>query len=108
MRKSTRAELRMLRELGWHFGLRTRCRFCKKPLLEIPDGVELQFGARDLPPIRTALAIHHEDEVRENNEDSNRKPAHSECHKRYHARLQAQRKKENRHGSKKEIVVEET
>lgn len=85
MRRSTKSELRMLREVVHYFGRRTKCFFCHQPLLEAPSA---SFGHRDHAPIRTRLCIHHVDEDRENNQDSNLKPAHSRCHKRFHARKQ--------------------
>lgn len=84
MRRSTKAELRMLREMMWHFGTITKCRFCHEPLLVLPKGA--RFGERDHSPVKARLAIHHEDEDHENNKPSNRKPAHSTCHKRHHAK----------------------
>src|ERR1700734_476342 len=87
MRKSSRSELRMLRMMVTHFGLITKCCFCKKPLLELedmlhPDG-ELHIVGHPLP-IKTKLTIHHGDGVHQNNADENRQPAHSTCHKRFH------------------------
>lgn len=93
MRSSTKSEIRMLREMIWHFGTITKCRFCKKPLLEAARN--FQYGARDFPPVKERLAIHHEDEVRGNNDASNRKPAHSKCHKSYHAKKAAAERRLN-------------
>lgn len=85
MRRSTKAELRMLREMIWYFGIKIKCFFCKEPLLSMKKR-KAQFGARDHPPVKEKLAIHHEDEDRENNDPSNLKPCHSTCHKRHHAK----------------------
>jgi hypothetical protein len=95
MRKSIRSELRMLREMLWHFGLVTKCHFCHKPLLEfyneITGATEPEFGERSCPPVKTTLTIHHKNENHKDNRKKNRKPAHSACHKRYHARQQHKR-----------------
>ena len=96
MRRSSKSELRMLREMMWHFGLIKRCRFCKKPLLTWPDEREMRFGRRDFPQVKTKLCIHHEDEDRTNNDDDNRKPAHSKCHRQYHIKKNPPKRK--RHG----------
>lgn len=87
MRRSTASELRMLREIVWHYGLIKKCPFCEKPLLE-QGANDLKFGERQFPPVKTKLAIHHEDGDHSNNDPKNRKPAHQSCHKRYHIRLQ--------------------
>ncbi len=83
MRRSTKSELRMLREIVWHFCTIKKCFFCKQPLLEMTEK-EMRFGRRDFPPVKVKLAIHHEDENRRNNSRENRKPAHSKCHRRHH------------------------
>jgi hypothetical protein len=112
MRRSTKAELRMLREIGWHFGTIKKCYFCKKPLLEssTPGATDLKFGERSFPPIKTKLAIHHQNEDHNDNRPKNRKPAHSKCHRKYHIKIQHAKAKGKRIGSKfnseKEIYVE--
>lgn len=87
MRRSTKAELRMLREITWHFGTITKCYFCKKPLLD-PGATVLEFGELNSPPVKDKLVIHHSDEDHSNNEPKNRKPCHRSCHRHYHIRKQ--------------------
>lgn len=90
MRKSIRSELRMLREIVWHIGTSKKCYFCEELLLD-PGAIDLRFGERSCPPVKIALAIHHRNEDHDDNRPSNRKLAHSSCHKRYH--IQKQHKK---------------
>ena len=91
MRKSIRSELRMLREMVWHFGLVTKCCFCKKPLLkfhnDITGAIEPEFGESSCPPVKTKLAIHHKNENHKDNRNKNRRPCHSRCHRRHHIKL---------------------
>lgn len=84
MRKSTRRELRKLRELVYHLLDGKICCFCFLPLIDT-DGV--QFGSGDGPPLSDKVTIHHRDGCHENNERSNRRLAHARCHKSHHARL---------------------
>ena len=89
MRKSSRSELRMLRVMMSHFGLTTKCFFCKKSLLKLEDVIcqdgELHIAGKTPPqPIKTKLTIHHEDGNHYNNDSENRKPCHSKCHKSFH------------------------
>jgi hypothetical protein len=96
MRKSTRSEIRMLREMMWHFGLITKCHFCNEPLLEFTGGSGMdfpEFGERNCPPVKTVLTIHHENEDHGDDRPKNRKPCHQTCHKRYHMKLRHKRRK---------------
>ena len=87
MRRSTKSELRMLREITWHFGTITKCFFCKKPLLD-PGARDLEYGERGFPPVKVKLAIHHKNNDHGDNKPKNRKTAHSLCHRKYHIKLQ--------------------
>lgn len=80
----------MLREMMWHFGLTTKCYFCKEPLLvfDKPGASGPDFGDRSSPPVKTVLTIHHKNEKHRDNRPKNRKPCHSACHKRYHIKQQ--------------------
>lgn len=99
MRRSTASELRMLREMCWHWGLSKTCYFCKKPLLDAGAN-DLKFGERQFPPIKTKLAIHHRNGDHGDNLPKNRKPAHQACHKRFHIRNQHLAAKGKRIGAK--------
>jgi hypothetical protein len=97
MRKSTRSELRMLREMMWHFGLTTKCYFCHKPLLKFHNDItganEPHFGDRECPPVKTVLTIHHKNEDHKDDRAKNRRPCHSSCHRRHHMKRRHERSK---------------
>jgi len=99
MRRSTKSELRMLREIVWHIGTIKKCFFCKKPLLD-PGATAIEFGERNCPPVTIRIAIHHKNEDHEDNRPENRKLAHSKCHRRYHIRKQHAAAKGKRIGAK--------
>ena len=76
-------EKQMLREFFLHIGSYLCCYFCKKPLLwpfPRPD----TFGHRRHNRVRALVTLHHLDENRENNADSNLAWCHSDCHKKHH------------------------
>ena len=84
MRPATKAEFQMLREVAWFFLPITPCYFCHQPLInEPPQGST--FGHRCHPAIEDKITFHHEDRNRNNNKRDNLKPAHTSCHRAYHA-----------------------
>lgn len=97
MRRSTASELRMLREMVWHFTEGKKCPFCKKELL--PGATDLEYGERNCPPIKERLTIHHSNGNHDDNRKKNRKPAHQSCHKRYHIKIQHSKTKGKRIGA---------
>jgi alpha-beta hydrolase superfamily lysophospholipase len=82
VRSDTKAELQMLREYFWRTAPEILCRFCLKPLAELPHGIT--FGHRRHPPVDVDITMHHEDRDRENNQLVNIKPSHTRCHKTFH------------------------
>ena len=86
MQRATKAEFQMLREVAWFFLPITECYFCHKPLINEPlEGST--FGHRRHPSIEGKLTFHHKDHNRNHNKRENLAPAHSDCHRRYHANL---------------------
>lgn len=85
MRKDTRSELQMLRELTWLMltQYEATCMLCHEPLLLRPNG--MTFGHRRHPKIPVRFTVHHVDHDRTNNQLSNLAIVHSGCHKKYHA-----------------------
>lgn len=81
MRKSTRQELRKLREIVHELLEGMNCYFCHEPLL--PKNHH-GHGDGEASPIDTDLALHHRDGNHSNNEKSNRKWSHRRCHKSFH------------------------
>ena len=99
MQRGTKAELQMLRELGWFILPHLECCFCHHPIMSGPQGA-MTFGHRRHPPItETKFTIHHENRDRTDNTRSgmyanpegfhqmlgNVKIAHKRCHVAYHA-----------------------
>lgn len=80
------AEKQMLREFFLHVGSYLCCYFCKKPLLYPFERPET-FGHRRHGKVRSEITLHHIDEDRENNKDSNLAWSHRDCHRRFHKRL---------------------
>lgn len=83
MRKSTRQELRKLRELVRVLLEGKCCFFCKKVLLV--DG-QVWIGNADGSPLQSRLTWHHIDGEHDNNERANLRLSHTDCHKSYHMR----------------------
>lgn len=84
MRKSTRRELRKLRELVHFLLAERRCCFCRQLLVETPG--HYAPGNGEGPPLDDAICVHHRDGDHHNNRRANTRLAHSTCHKRFHAR----------------------
>lgn len=85
MRRSSKAELQMLRECLWLLGSRLTCELCG--MLLIPRQDEMTFGHRRHGPITVKLTVHHRDHNREHNWHENLALVHSKCHKKYHAEV---------------------
>ena len=96
------AELQALREFFLLFAPQINCRFCGKPI--IPPAQQTFGHRRHTKVWDVNFCVHHEDENRENNEFDNLKPAHSSCHRRYHAQ---QRKKGGESNGEQEKDVQE-
>lgn len=80
------AELQMLREFFLLYAPRETCYFCGDPLI-VRDS-KRTFGHRRHTKIwELNFTVHHDDENRENNTDSNLKGCHSTCHRRFHKQL---------------------
>ena len=80
MRNDTRAELRMLRQIAWHYLEGQICPFCKNAL--VPDW-DIPYGHGDAPEMIFDLCVHHVDNDPDNNDQINRQVAHRSCHKAY-------------------------
>lgn len=87
MRKSTRRELRKLRELARFLLVGKQCCFCGKAILRDEEAV-VEYGNADGPVLEEEIAIHHENGDHGDNRHDNLKLAHRKCHKSFHAREQ--------------------
>jgi hypothetical protein len=85
MRKSTRRELRKLRELVRVLLDGKRCCFCKEPLV---DNTDFLPGNGEGFQISEQITIHHRNGLHEDNRQSNLRFCHRSCHKKHHAREQ--------------------
>lgn len=84
MRKSTRREVRKLREIAHYFLEDIKCCFCRKPLL---GKNRYAPGRADGSPIDIKLTQHHVDGDHYNQEKKNRKWSHDSCHRSYHLKM---------------------
>lgn len=84
MRKSTRRELRKLRELVHLLLAAKRCCFCRKPLVEVEDGWQ---GSGDGPQLAAKVTIHHKNGDHDDNRPSNHALCHQTCHKSHHMKI---------------------
>lgn len=85
MRRSSKAELQMLREYAWLTMPLEVCYFCKGRL--ITRDSTISFGHRRHGPILVKITVHHKDHNRENNTQDNLRLAHKKCHQKYHAEV---------------------
>lgn len=73
----------MLREFWLLHAHQIKCEFCGRALAQRREGVT--FGHRRHTKIHELnYTVHHEDENRDNDTDSNCKDSHSTCHRRHH------------------------
>jgi hypothetical protein len=91
MRRSTRQELRKLREIAREILDGKTCLFCKELL--ISEDNSYGHGDGEGSPFATDLTLHHRDGDHSNNDKRNRVWTHRRCHKSYHLTL---RHKQNR------------
>jgi hypothetical protein len=82
MRKSTRQELRKLREIVREVFDGVDCRLCKEPLLDSENCYN--HGDGEGSPFEVGLTLHHRDGNHSNNDRRNRVWVHTRCHKSYH------------------------
>ena len=84
MRKSTRRELRKLRELVHVLARGKVCCFCGLPLLSnARDGFQ---GNADGPRLVDRITVHHGNGDHSDNAPENHELAHRRCHKQHHGR----------------------
>jgi len=95
MRKSTRQELRKLREIVREVFEDRLCPFCKEPM--ITEDNCYNHGDGESSPFDIDWALHHKDGNHSNNEKRNRVWTHRRCHKSYHL---TERHKANRKAKK--------
>lgn len=86
MRSATRSELNKLRELMRFMLREEHCFFCKKLIFNDGDQGQCDGDGRG-KPIATQITIHHVDGNHSNQKRSNKRLAHTSCHKKFHARL---------------------
>lgn len=82
MRRSTRQELRKLREIVREVFEDVQCGLCKEPLLDSENCYN--HGDGEGSPVRAGLTLHHRDGNHNNNAKKNRQWVHTRCHKSYH------------------------
>lgn len=82
MRRSTRQELRKLREIVREVFEDRLCPFCKESMLDTEDCSAPGNG--DGSPFNVEWSLHHKDGDHHNNERSNRVWSHRRCHKSFH------------------------
>lgn len=108
MRRSTRQELRKLREIVREVFEGVDCYFCKESLLNGDGKNHYGHGDGEGSPVRmTELTLHHRDGNHHNNEKRNRVWSHRRCHKSYHLAERHRLKKKSattRRKSRKETV----
>lgn len=91
MRRSTRQELRKLREIVREVFEDRTCPFCTEPLLDTKNSYN--HGDGESSPFDTDFALHHKDGNHDNNKKKNRVWSHRRCHKSFHL---TERHKQNR------------
>ncbi len=95
MRKSTRQELRKLREIVREAFEDRLCPFCKEPM--ISEANAYNHGDGESSPFDVDWSLHHKDGNHYNNEKRNRVWSHRRCHKAHHM---TERHKANRKAKK--------
>jgi hypothetical protein len=99
MRKSTRREVRKLREIAHYFLDDIKCCFCRKPLIEINTYAP---GRADGSPFDFKLTQHHKNGDHYDQRKSNRCWSHDSCHRAYHLKLRHKEKREAKRLARKE------
>jgi len=95
MRRSTRQELRKLREICREALDGVRCFLCKELILQSDNCYGPGDGEGS--PFEVGITIHHADGNHSNNDKKNRKLVHTKCHKSHHLKERhAQRRAEKR------------
>jgi hypothetical protein len=94
MRKSTRREIRKLREMVWWAYRDVHCCFCHEPLLSQNDDdtddedneIVNAYGDGDgeASPMNLDVTLHHRNGNHEDNRRKNQAWSHRRCHKAHH------------------------
>lgn len=84
MSNRLRRELGKNRELLWHLLEGEKCFFCKEEFVS-PEQLPA-FGNGRAFPVEVEITIHHKNGNHSDNAKPNRKLAHSNCHKVFHAK----------------------
>jgi hypothetical protein len=99
MRKSTRREVRKLREIAHYFLEDVKCYFCKKLLL---GKNRYAPGRADGSPIDIKLTQHHKDGDHYNQEKKNRVWSHDSCHRAHHMKMRHKERRKAKRLARKE------
>lgn len=91
MRKSTRQELRKLREIVREVFEDQLCPFCKEPMIATSNAYG--HGDGESSPFDIEWALHHKNGDHSDNAKRNRVWSHRRCHKSFHL---TERHKQNR------------
>lgn len=93
MRKSTRQELRKLREVLRYALRKKNCYFCHKPLIDTKSYAKDGDGQGS--PVRN-ITVHHKNGNHDDDREKNKALCHDKpCHRSHHAKLRAKARKEN-------------
>jgi 5-methylcytosine-specific restriction endonuclease McrA len=97
MSNRVRRELRKLREICLALMADQTCYFCRKALVAASG----RCGNADGPKLTAKLTVHHKDGDHDNDVPSNRALAHRACHKAFHAREAAMKRRDEVRAAKR-------